>query len=319
MMEAGPARRAAILRAGWPAATHSWSQALATSPFSPVSHHVLVFSILLLLAWGPVLRGEAEDLDTQLMLATVKLSDPDASGTAFVLSRVPAKDPKASQFILITAEHILSRTKSEEVGVVYHKKKADGGYEKAPAKLRVRQGGKALWTKHPTLDVAILPITPPAEVVLPAISVDLLATDADLQKFEVHPGDLVRCIGYPHPNQFEPSEAGFGVVRAGCIAGFPILPTRTTKTLLLDMNSFEGDSGAPVYLSDDHRLSTGKTEPAGARLILGMMIGQHFLDEEFKMIYQTGKFRHRMGFAIVVHASAIKETIDLLSPKPGKP
>ena len=233
-------------------------------------------------------------------------------------SRVPAKDPKATQFLLVTAEHTLSRTKGEEVTIVYHKKKADGGYEKAPVKLRVRQAGKVLWKKHPALDVAILPITPPAEVVLPAISTDLLASDADLEKYEIHPGDMVRCIGYPHPNQFEPGEAGFGVVRAGCIAGFPLLPTRTTKTFLLDMNTFEGDSGAPVYLVDDHRLLAGKTEPGRARLILGMMIGQHFLDEEFKMIYQTGKFRHRMGFAIVVHATAIKETIDLLEPKAGR-
>ena len=33
------------------------------------------------------------------------------------------------------------------------------------------------------------------------------------------------------------------------------------------------------------------------------------------MIYQAGKFRHRMGFGIVAHATAIKETIDLLDPR----
>jgi hypothetical protein len=86
---------------------------------------------------------------------------------------------------------------------------------------------------------------------------------------------------------------------------------------LLDLNTFEGDSGAPVYLVDDHRLVAGKTEPGPVRLILGLMVGQHFLDEEFKMIYQTGKFRHRMGFGIAVHATAIKETIHLLDAKPG--
>jgi hypothetical protein len=250
------------------------------------------------------------------MLATVKLSDQEAAGTAFILSRVPAKDPKVTQFLLVTAEHTLSRTKGDEVTIVYHRKKADGGFEKAPAQLRVRQAGEALWTKHPTLDVGILPITVPGGAVLPAIPTDLLASDADLAKFEIHPGDMVRCIGYPHPNQFEPGEAGFGVVRAGCIAGFPLLPTHVTKTFLLDMNTFEGDSGAPVYLVDDHRVLAGKSESGRARLILGMMIGQHFLDEEFKMVYQTGKFRHRMGIAIVVHASAIKETIDLL-PRSG--
>jgi hypothetical protein len=284
---------------------------------SPVSHRVRAIALLAVLASGQCLRAQPHDLDTQLMLATLKLSDQEATGTAFVLTRVLPKNPKAPQFLLVTAEHTLSRTKGDEVTIVYHRKKAEGAYEKAPAKLRVRQDAKALWTKHPTLDVAILPITPPAEAVLPAIPIDLLASDADLEKFEIHPGEMVRCIGYPHPNQFEPGEAGFGVVRAGCIAGFPLLPTRTTRTFLLDMNTFEGDSGAAVYLVDDHRVLSGKSESGRVRLILGMMIGQHFLDEEFKMIYQTGKFRHRMGFAIVVHASAIKETIDLLPARPG--
>ena len=94
-------------------------------------------------------------------------------------------------------------------------------YEKAPVKLRVRQAGKVLWTKHPSLDVAILPVALPADVVVPTVSVDLLASDADLKKYEIHPGDTVRSIGYPHPNQFEPSMAGFGVVRRDASPGFP--------------------------------------------------------------------------------------------------
>ena len=278
---------------------------------------LLVFSFSLAYAWGPSLRAQPGDLDTQLMLATVKLDDPEASGTAFVLSRPSPKDPKTTQFLMVTAEHILSRTKGDEVTVVLHKRKPEGGYEKAPTKLRVRQDGKILWKKHPTADVAILPIAPPPEAAQVVVPIDLLASDADLERYEIHPGDSVHCVGFPHPNQFEPCEAGFGVVRAGCIAGYPLLPTRATKTLLIDLNVFEGDSGAPVYLVDDHRLLTGKTTPSRARLILGLLIGQHFLDEEFKMIYQAGKFRHRMGFGIVAHATAIKETIDLLEPKPA--
>ena len=288
------------------------------APFTNRSRlSLFLVSFSLALAWGPISRAQSGDLDTQIMLATVKLTDPEASGTAFILSRPSPKDPKTTQFLLVTAEHTLSRTKGQEVTVVYHKRKPDGGYEKTPTKLRVRQEGKILWKKHPTTDVAILPVAPPPEALPAVVPIDLLASDADLERFEIHPGDSVHCLGFPHPNQFEPSEAGFGVVRAGCIAGYPLLPTRATKTLLIDLNVFEGDSGAPVYLADDHRLLTGKPAPGRVRLILGLLIGQHFLDEEFKMIYQAGKFRHRMGFGIVAHATAIKETIDLLEAKPA--
>jgi len=286
-------------------------------PASIVKKQSVGLLLLLLLVFSREALAQPSDLDTQLMLATVKVSDTDSTGTAFILSRPKPGDPKATQFLLITAEHALSRSKANEVTVVFRKKSADGGHEKAPVKITVRQDGKVLWKKHPTADVGILPITPPPDVLVPAVSVDLLASDEDLERHEIHPGDPVRCVGFPHPNQFEPNEAGFGVVRSGCIAGYPLRPTRKTKTLLLDLNTFEGDSGAPVYLVDDHRLVAGKTEPRPVRLILGLMVGQHFLDEEFKMIYQTGKFRHRMGFGIAVHATAIKETIDLLDAKPG--
>ncbi|MGZ3387202.1 MAG: trypsin-like peptidase domain-containing protein, partial [Isosphaeraceae bacterium] len=265
-------------------------------PVSIVKKHSVGLLLPLLLVFSREALAQPSDLDTQLMLTTVKVSDTDSSGTAFILSRPKPGDPKATQFLLITAEHTLSRSRANEVTVVFRKKSADGGHEKAPVKITVRQDGKVLWKKHPTADVGILPITPPPDALVPSVSVNLLASDEDLERHQIHPGDPVRCVGFPHPNQFEPNEAGFGVVRSGCIAGYPLRPTRKTKTLLLDLNTFEGDSGAPVYLVDDHRLVAGKTEPGQVRLILGLMVGQHFLDEEFKMIYQTGKFRHRMGF-----------------------
>lgn len=287
-------------------------------PVSIVQKHSVGLVLLpLLFVFSREALAQPGDLDTQLMLATVKVADTDSSGTAFILSRPKPGDPKSTQFLLVTAEHALARSKANDVTVVFRKKTADGGHEKAPVKITVRQDGKALWKKHPTADVGILPITPPPEALVPSVSVDLLASDEDLERHGIHPGDPVRCVGFPHPNQFEPNEAGFGVVRSGCIAGYPLRPTSKTKTLLLDLNTFEGDSGAPVYLVDDHRVVAGKTELGQVRLILGLMVGQHFLDEEFKMIYQTGKFRHRMGFGIAVHASAIKETIALLDPKPG--
>lgn len=258
--------------------------------------------------------AEGTDLDTQLMLGTVKVSDPDSTGTAFILSRTDPDNPKGTQFLLVTAEHVLGRTKGDEVSVVFHKRDAEGGYAKSPSKVKVRKSGKPLWTKHPTVDVAVMPITPPADAFTPSLAIDLLASDVDLARYEIHPGDIFRCIGYPHPNLFESGDSGFGVVRSGCIASYPLLPTRKSKSFLGDFNIFEGDSGAPVYLAENARVYGAKPETGRVRLILGLVSGQHFIDEEFKMIYQNGKFRHRMGLGIIMHASAIKEAIDLLNP-----
>jgi hypothetical protein len=37
--------------------------------------------------------------------------------------------------------------------------------------------------------------------------------------------------------------------------------------------------------------------------------GQHFLDERYKLVYQEGLTRKRLGIAIVVNSQAILETI----------
>ena len=281
-------------------------------------HAVRPMFALVVLACGGSSQAQTLDLDTQLMLATVKVSDPHAAGSAFILGR-PAPGGGKTEWLLVTAEHTLRSTQHPEVTVVYHRRAADGGYTKAPTQVMVRRGGKPLWTKHPTADVAVLPVTPPADALPALVPVDRLATDADLERLEIHPGDAVRCVGFPHPNQFESGAAGFAVTRAGCIASYPLLPTKVTKTFLIDLNTFEGDSGAPVYISESHRATAkaADADAAPARLILGLVTGQHFLDEEYRMVYQTGKVRHRMGLGVIVHAATIRETIDQLPASPA--
>ncbi len=268
---------------------------------------------LVLLAAGETLGAEALDLNTQLMLATFKVSNPASTGTAFILSRPRPDDPKKPRFVLITAEHVLRLMIGDEATLTGRKTEADGGFSKLPVKFKVRLDGKPVWTKHPQADLAVMEFSPPEGLVIPEIPVSILASDSDLSHYEVHPGDLIRCVGYPHPNQFDGNGTGFGVVRLGCLASYPLVPTARTRTFLCDLNSFEGDSGSPVYLSEDHRSYGGQASSGRVSLILGLVAGQHFIDEEFKMIYQSGKFRHRMGLAIAFHAALIRETIDLMA------
>ena len=216
----------------------------------------------LLCAAGNPLHAQTTDLDTQLMLATFRVVNPGSSGTAFVLSRPDPDEPKKPRFVLVTAEHVLRQMTGDEATILYRRQEADGGYTKSPAKLKVRDGGKAVWTRHPTADVAVMDVSPPPEVSFPEVPAALLSSDADLSRYEVHPGDLIRCVGFPHPNQFEANGSGFGVVRLGCIASYPLLPTKKTKTFLCDLNSFEGDSGSPVYLCGDNRSYGGSRNRA---------------------------------------------------------
>lgn len=267
-----------------------------------------VSCVVLLLA-GP-LRADQEDLDTLLMRATVKVSHEKSAGTGFILCRPDPHKPSRGQFVLVSAAHVFENIPGDEAKLFFRTKVAEGVYQKMPVKLVLRKDGKPKWTKHPSQDVAVLVVAPPDKADLPKLSTDLLATDRDLKKYRVHAGDMLACLGYPH--RVEANEAGFPVLRNGPVASFPLLPTKTVKTFLLSANTFAGDSGGPVYLADPKRKMPGKEKPEEVRLIVGLVTGQHFLDEEMKMVYGSTKLRHRLGLAIVVQASFIRETLERL-------
>lgn len=266
---------------------------------------------LLALVFAPSPRVAGDDnLSTQLIHATFKIAGGETRGTAFVLSRIKA--PGQPQSVLVTTAHSFEQMKTDSIRLTVRKPAANESFEKQEVEIPIRREGKPLWTKHPEQDVAALDVALPAEIVPTSLPVSLLASDESLKQYDVQPGDLLRCVGFPHAAQFEANAAGFPVVRIGCLASFPILPTRQTKTFLADINAFEGDSGAAVYLDDPHGLTSGDPQAGPARLILGMVVGQILIDEKFANIYQSGQFRHRMALAVVVHASAIRETIELL-------
>lgn len=263
--------------------------------------------------------AQAQDLNTDLMLSTVKIANPSSTASGFLITRPAPGDPRARQFVFVSANHVFAKMQGEEATIFYHKREPDGGFTKVPAKIKVRGGGKDLWTKHPSADVAVLVVTPPAEAIPAGVSIDLLASDEDLRKYEVHPGDSIRGVGFPHPNQFEANAGGFPVVRGGCIASYPLLPTNKTRTFLFDVSIFEGMSGGPVYLYDANRYYGGRTQPGRTQLILGLTSGQHWLNESYNMVYGAGTIRQRLELAIIVHASAIRETIDLLPKAQARP
>jgi len=237
-----------------------------------------------------------EEFNTQLIRATVKISHDKSTGTGFVLS-------DGKKFILVTAAHVFDGTPDDETTIVFRCKESDGVYRKQPAKLIIRKEGKSAWTKHPTEDVAAMWLVPPQNADVPKIPLGLLASDELLRKHKVHPGETLSCLGFPHRN--ESNDSGFSLLRSGPIASFPLVPTTINKTFYLSANTFEGDSGGPVYLTR----TTGKED---LKFIVGLISGQRFLDEEAKMIYGTTKLRHRLGLDIVVHGTFIKETIDRL-------
>ncbi len=240
---------------------------------------------------------EQDDLNTRLMRASVKIDHPSSTATGLILTT------PNNRRVLITAAHVFEKTRADSTTLLFHRLDSEGVYQKVPMTLALKKDGKPTWTKHPSEDVAAIVVEPPDGVDLPCIPVDLLASDDLLREHHVHPGDEVSILGFPHRN--ESGDAGFPVLRGGRIASFPLLPTGKTRTFLISANTFEGDSGGPVYLT-----RSGSSEPC--ELILGLISGQRFLDEHMHMVYGSATTRHRLGLGIVVHASFLRETVDAL-------
>ena len=261
-------------------------------------------TIVALVISPAILLGD--DFHTDMMRATIKLQHDKSTATGFVLRQTLPQDKRGTRTVLVTAAHVLELTVGNETALMYHVREAEGVYRKESTPLVIRKEGQPLWTRHPTEDIAAMVIVPPEKADLSEVSTNLLASDDLLRKYKVHPGQTVTCLGYPH--RTEANAAGFAILRTGPIASFPLVPATVNKTFLLSMNTFEGDSGGPVYLTSP---SPGD-EADDTRLIVGLMHGQHFLDEEMVMIYGTSKVRHRLGLGIVLQAAFIRETLERL-------
>lgn len=261
----------------------------------------LLLNLLALLLLADASGAKAESFRTQLVLATYRLEHPRTSGTCFVVDRAKPNSDKP-ELIVVSAAHAFRNIPDDEATIVLRRQTDDGVWQAAPTKLKIRNEKKPLWTQHAKHDVAVMRLQVPADISVQSIPVQQIATAEDWKQSTPEPGEFARVVGYPHAAQFKPSKAGFALTRLGAVASYPLLPLERHPTFLVDYNSFEGDSGGPVYIA-------AKDKPAK---IFGLIHGQHFLDERYKLIYQQGQIRKRLGLAIVVNSQAIWETLDQL-------
>lgn len=248
------------------------------------------------------------ELNTVLMRSTFKLVGERSSGTAFIIGRPSKTREDYVYFVIVTAAHVLEDMKGTHALLFIRKKNED--YHKFPYKFEIRHEGKPLWTRHPEVDVAVMYVKLPKEIDIALLTTAMLANDETLEKFEIHPGDELRCLGYPFGA--ESTEAGFPILRSGKIASYPLVPTKKTKTFLYDFRIFRGNSGGPVYFVESGRTYAGAMHVGTIQFIAGLVSKERVITEKIELLYEKREERHPLGLADVVHASFIKETIKML-------
>jgi hypothetical protein len=263
------------------------------------------------------------ELNTVLMESTFLIEGPVGQGktlgTVFIIAQpIPNTTPEFGQYVMITAAHVLQEMQGN-FAILHLRHRVDektNTWVQVPYQLQIRSNGQPLWTKHPEADVAAMYISVPLETAFKPVTTRMLVDDQMLSDFGIHPGDEVRCLGYPLGATS--NDAGFPVLRSGKIASYPLTPTGQTKTFLFDFRVFKGNSGGPVYFVEKNRPmlpNFGRFQ--SFHFIMGLVTDEKLFTEQAVGQYSQEIRQTQLGLAIVVHASLIKQTIDML-PMPAK-
>jgi hypothetical protein len=282
--------------------------------------------VLLLAVTQSALGQDIPDLNVILMQSTFMLKGTTASGgstmgTGFLLFRTFAAQAsetsrKTGKLILVTAAHVLEDMSADDA-IIFLRSRQNGteNWSVVPAHFKIRSNGQPLWKKNPGVDVAVMYVKWPLPPQEPLPDTGLLVDDEQLKKFGVGTGVELKDLGFPLGNAG--NDAGFPILRTGVIASYPLLPTANTKTFLFDFRVFKGNSGGPVYFSEPV-VKGSAYMCCPPQFIMGLVSEERILPVSSADLYETRVTQYPLSLGVVVHASLIKATIELL-PAPETP
>lgn len=244
---------------------------------------------LFLAAIAVVSAGEAEN---RVIAATHKLYHPDSTSTCYLVRAEEGAKP----LCLVTTAHSLERIKGETALLVLRKKLEDGKYERLDHRIRVRDGEKPKWTKHPEEDVAVLVLEEPLPVPTGELPLATIGTAERMAAEGLDTFSPIHLLVYPQ--RFEANKSAFPVARRAMIAGHPFLPAPENR-YLAEYETFAGDSGGPAFVV------TKDSQP----IIVGMALARFHHDEKVHSDLEDRTIRHPLGLGSMVYPDHIRDTI----------
>jgi S1-C subfamily serine protease len=235
------------------------------------------------------------DLTIELINATVQIEQalPDGRrrvGTGFLID-APTPDGRP-RTVLVTAGHVFETMPADSVRIGWRLQNEDRSWRYVPQPVTIRLDGQALYTRHPSFDIAVMKVEAPPEFARSAIPLSWLADERSFEEWGVGPGDEMMTVGYPVG--YSANEAGFPILRTGRVASYPMSPISEFPTFLVDLSVLGGNSGGPVFMAGYSRRRPG-TEHAPESFLAGVVIKQLCFE-----------------IAVVVHAAYVRETIRFL-------
>jgi len=256
-------------------------------------------SLLTVLAGlAPLAAGgnETGDLGLHALRATVRISDGKRSGTGFLV-RLPETTDGKPTHLLVSAAHVFENGKNPTCTVAFRTAEGPGEAARRNVTAPLRDGERMLWERHPSADVAVLPVEPPADADLEPFSLDQLADRQRIETGVVGVGKQVWVACFPA--QLEANKAGWPILRHGTIATHPLLPIDQVPTLLVDYSHFGGDSGSAAVVDD-----------AGRPVVVGVVVGMQRQTDRTTSPFEERTTHTPLDLAITVQAALVRDTIE---------
>ena len=234
---------------------------------------------LIALCWQqPIAAAGAVTKDLgSIVAATCKIENPGSTATGILIRN------ESGHLFVLSAAHVFEKTSGNDARLILRDERT-----RREVSIQLRLNRKQKWVKHPTADIAVLPVNIEH---CSAISMADLASPSTITI-----GETAWVPGFPA--QLEADESGAPVVRHGAVASVPLSPDAKHPTFLLSCTTASGDSGAPVV-----------TRSGG---VIGLVVGLHRETTTTTSPTEERTVHRPLDLAIAVHAGILRETLALV-------
>ncbi len=226
-----------------------------------------------------------ESPSEQLMYSTVKLNTASGSGTGYFFQFEFGKDKFTP--IIVTNRHVINSNADEIVSFYLHLKDGEN-----PADNSLSINYKTKWQFHSTQDLCFCFLAPllheirekhKKEIFFIPLTEDLIWDNAKLS--ELTAIEDVVMVGYP--SGLWDTKNNFPLFRKGITSSHPAIDFNKENIGAVDIASFPGSSGSPIFILDEKAYSNKKGELVigGQRVVfLGTLFSGPQLDTEGKVV-----------------------------------
>jgi len=268
---------------------------------------LLVAALSAVLSNSRTIDAQAEvEFNTAMMDATIQIGGPsinigkETCGSGFFIDGPSRQAPESSQFTFVTAAHVLELIGGDTARFAIRLKR-DGQIVRTVVTVPIRKSGIRLYAKHPNADISVMRVTLPNNNAHSMVNWPALATDDVLARLGIHPGDEMFTLGYPLCRMANPQ--GYPMLRRGVVATPIQVPGAALTSFFVDVPTFEGNSGGPVYFDYSDRMIGGVSHKGELHRYIAGVVSQRMYGTDEPLL-----------MAGVVPAKFIAEAVKLLPP-----